>query len=285
MPYRLVTEPGHLSGRDARAATVVLVGCGGTGGFLAEALCRLLVGVDAALLLVDHDRVEPHNVGRQAFDPADVGRFKAQVLAERLAKRFRREVGYSVLPYSPTIHAEVFRAPAKLDLIVGAVDNAVARRALAATLGGRGPYAPSSVWWLDAGNARNDGQILLGNAVAREGLRGAFNRDRQECTALPAPSLQRPDLLTAPPLPELRPGADCAERIHAGEQGRTINQVVASIAASFVEKLLDGTCAWLDAYFNLDDGSLVCRQADPRLVAGMVGCHPRTVLRARRSAA
>jgi tRNA A37 threonylcarbamoyladenosine dehydratase len=56
-------------GRDGRevSATIVLVGCGGTGGFLAEAVCRQLIGRIARLCLVDHDRVEPHNVARQVF--------------------------------------------------------------------------------------------------------------------------------------------------------------------------------------------------------------------------
>ena len=86
------------------------------------------------------DRVEPHNVARQAFDRADIGRFKAQVLAERLARRFGREVGYSVLPYDRRLHAEVFAARSALRLLVGCVDTAAARRAMAATLDG-GPAA------------------------------------------------------------------------------------------------------------------------------------------------
>ena len=45
----------------------MLVGCGGTGGFLAESICRLLIGRSSRLFLVDPDRVEPHNVARQAF--------------------------------------------------------------------------------------------------------------------------------------------------------------------------------------------------------------------------
>ena len=53
--------------RCEREATVVLVGCGGTGGFLADALGRLLLGRAARLVLVDPDVVEPHNVARQAF--------------------------------------------------------------------------------------------------------------------------------------------------------------------------------------------------------------------------
>ena len=39
----------------------------------------------ATIVLVDHDRVEPHNLLRQNFYPEDVGRFKSQALADRLA--------------------------------------------------------------------------------------------------------------------------------------------------------------------------------------------------------
>jgi molybdopterin/thiamine biosynthesis adenylyltransferase len=102
---------------------------------------------------VDPDRVEPQNVARQAFDRREVGRFKAEVLAERLARRFERAVGYSVLPYDRQLHASVFGDAARgLRLLVGCVDNAAARRAIATTL-----HAPSwsgtrsqTVGWLDA---------------------------------------------------------------------------------------------------------------------------------------
>src|SRR5213592_2577190 len=109
MPYVVDTadESTVVDHREIRA-TVVLVGCGGTGGFLAESLCRLLIGRQSRLHLVDHDRVEPHNVARQAFDRRDVGSFKAEVLAERLARRFEREVSYSVLPYDRELHAKAF---------------------------------------------------------------------------------------------------------------------------------------------------------------------------------
>jgi hypothetical protein len=36
--------------QNQREATIVLVGCGGTGGFLAEAICRPLIGRHASLL-------------------------------------------------------------------------------------------------------------------------------------------------------------------------------------------------------------------------------------------
>ena len=95
------------------------------------------------------------------------------------------------------------------------------------------------------------------------------------CLALPAPSLQRPDLLDAPPEPTPQP--DCAEAVSAGEQGPTINQIVASVAASFIEKLLAGRCGWMACYFDLDDGTLRCLPADPKLVADIAGLHVNAV--------
>ena len=78
---------------------ITVVGCGGTGGFVAEGLCRLFQGRKATIVLVDHDRVEPHNLLRQNFYAEDVGKFKSQALADRLARAYRRPVGYSVYPF------------------------------------------------------------------------------------------------------------------------------------------------------------------------------------------
>ncbi len=267
MAYRIDVNAGRATRAGEREATIVLVGCGGTGSFLAEAVCRLLMGRAADLYLVDMDRVEEHNIGRQAFGTEDLDRFKAQVLAERLARRFGCTVGYSVQPYDRTLHSKVFgRQSGHLRLLIGCVDNSAARRQIAATLDGR-----SDVLWLDCGNGRNSGQVLLGNATQPEMLRGAFLPQEGVCRALPAPSLQRPDLLDAPPAPQ--PVLDCAEAIAHQVQGPTINQVVAAVAVSFVEKLLAGSCGWMAAYFDLDDGTLRCVPAEPRTVAGIAGLH------------
>ncbi|HEU5423017.1 MAG TPA: ThiF family adenylyltransferase [Nitrolancea sp.] len=281
MSHVVDTRPCGYDGqplRCERAATIVLVGCGGTGSFLADALCRLLIGWDARVYLIDMDRVEPHNVGRQAFDRREVGRFKAEVLAERLAQRYGRAIDYAVAPYDGGTHAGSFAdgTPSALNLLVSAVDNAAARRALAATIEERDPYGgwgalSRHIWLLDCGNARNSGQVLLGNTMRPEALRGAFLRREGRCRALPAPGLQRPDLLVSPPEPERSLHLDCAEAIAQELQGPTINQVVAAIAASMVEKLLAGTCAWMGVYFDLDAGTLRPVPAEPATVAAIAG--------------
>ncbi len=72
-----------------------------------------------------------------------------------------------------------------------------------------------------------------------------------------------------------------AEAVARAEQGATINQVVAAVAAGVVERLLAGTCAWMGLYFDLDDGTLHPVPADPCVgylphppVLGAVGGHP-----------
>lgn len=290
MTYRVEPCFGGGSGQPAppEDATIVLVGCGGTGAFLAEAVCRLLIGRRGSLHVIDPDRVAEHNLARQLFDGDDLGRFKAQVVAERLARRFRRVVGYSTLPYDAQLHGHVFgEAGGGLRILLGCVDNAAARRAIAATLDQRqwyvGQPGTASCWWIDCGNGRNSGQVLLGNATRRQALRRAFDPERAVCRALPAPSLQRPDLLDAPPRSKLR--LDCAEAIAEAQQGPTINQVIAALAASFVEKLLAGTCAWMAAYCDMDDGTLRCLPADPKTVAAAVGLRTSSVAAPRSRAA
>ena len=174
---------------------ITVVGCGGTGGFVAEGLCRLFQGRQATIVLVDHDRVEPHNLLRQNFYAEDVGKFKSQALADRLARAFRRPVGYSVYAFrEEDSQSDGGRYPGLPSygnsLLIGCADNAAARRAMAESL----PGDPRR-WLIDAGNDTNWGQVLVGNVADRDfGDEQAFVE--KTCYLLPAPTLQRPDLLT-----------------------------------------------------------------------------------------
>jgi hypothetical protein len=102
------------------------------------------------------------------------------VLARRLAWRFQREVGYSVLPYDRDLHAQVFRdAPSRLELVIGAVDSIAARRAISDML--REPAAPypsvrSGIWYLDCGNGRNAGRSCWATPPARKTCAARFSQ-------------------------------------------------------------------------------------------------------------
>ena len=64
------------------ACRVTVVGLGGVGGYVVEVLARSGVG---ALTLIDGDVVEESNLNRQiAALSKDIGRYKAEVLAERV---------------------------------------------------------------------------------------------------------------------------------------------------------------------------------------------------------
>lgn len=64
------------------ACRVTVVGLGGVGGYAVEVLARSGVG---ALTLIDGDKVEESNLNRQiAALSKDIGRYKAEVLAERV---------------------------------------------------------------------------------------------------------------------------------------------------------------------------------------------------------
>jgi PRTRC genetic system ThiF family protein len=263
-------------------ATVTVVGCGGTGGFLADAVCRLLMATRSQVYLVDMDRAEQHNVARQAFEAGDIGRFKAEVLAERLSRRYGRDIAYSVQPYSPGLHRRIFGdCSSALRLVIGAVDNSAARRSIATGLeSGATSYYGGFLgreYWLDCGNMRNSGQVLLGNQVDPSRLKGMFVAGVDEVEALPAPSLQRPDLLLATPQPVREVELDCAERMIAGDQSRTINQLMAAHAVSLLEHLIEGTCRWMGCYIDGDMGTVRYIPIEPATVAASIGRSPRFV--------
>jgi len=58
-----------------------IIGAGGVGSWLCPALCKL-VGPES-VTLIDGDKLEPKNLDRQLFDESQVGRHKAEALAEQ----------------------------------------------------------------------------------------------------------------------------------------------------------------------------------------------------------
>ena len=247
---------------------ITVVGCGGTGGFVAEGLCRLFQGREATIVLVDHDRVEPHNLLRQNFYAEDVGRFKSQALADRLARAYRRPVGYSVYPFReedsrPNGHRYPGLPPYGDSLIIGCADNAAARRAMAETL----PGDPRR-WLIDAGNDTNWGQVLIGN-VAEPVTLEEPPFTGETCHLAPAPTLQRPNLLTA--VSTRPPDVDCAAALDLTDQDPTINQMMASLVLQVVRRMVAGTCPFMGLYLDMDLGTVTPSYVTLEAVARVVG--------------
>jgi hypothetical protein len=225
---------------------VMIVGCGGTGGFVAEGLCRLLP-VNVPLVLVDPDRVEERNLRRQNFFPEELGELKSEALAQRLSHRYHRAIAYSILPVSLT--------PVGFNrLVIGCVDNGPARRDIAARF--TATYGNAPAWWVDAGNGENFGQILIGNRTGGAQYRTSEQGDR--FYSLPLPTQQRPDLLREQPTV-----TSCAA---IEDQGPTINQSMAALVIEVVRRLIAGTCPWIQLYLDLELGTLQPVLATPETI-------------------
>lgn len=156
---------------------LVMLGAGGTGGYIAQHLYRLLHTLDrpARFIICDGDVVEAKNLVRQNFAPADLGENKARVLAERYATVFGMEAeyvpsfvedldallkliepkGWELHPYSRTQTKEMV-------ILIGAVDNNKSRKLCHEAF-----YQSENLVYIDSGNAEFTGQVICG--VRRNG--------------------------------------------------------------------------------------------------------------------
>jgi hypothetical protein len=273
---------------EDRRVEVVLVGCGGTGGFMADALGRMAWRAREQqqapwrLRFVDFDAFERHNLTRQDAGERDVGRAKAAVTAERVRARYDLPVEYAVgrwacyspAPASPR-EAE-FRSPADwfgsavgsdyraLKILIGAVDNRAARAELARYVA----LQAGRVWWVDCGNDRDTGQVLVGNCAAVDGLYGAFVPEAGVARGAPAPSLVLPELV-AGAAEVLGPDDDrlsCVQRIAQDGQSPAVNEATAALAADTVWRLTQGALDRFGVFYSLAEGTMQALRLTPEAV-------------------
>jgi PRTRC genetic system ThiF family protein len=221
---------------EPERCTIILVGCGGTGSFLALHLARLAYhvrdqyGYEIPLFFIDPDVVEQKNLGRQNFAPSEVGRNKAQTLAWRYNMAF----GLGIQPRAATFEDALNVGWTYRDwgIIVGAVDNAAARRSIAAKLES---IRHHTGWWLDCGNHEHAGQVLLGSSpdVTEPQI-----SPLGYCSHLPIPTVQHPELLEDPEPVVEENDESCADLALRDAQSLMINQAVASYASQYVYRML-----------------------------------------------
>jgi PRTRC genetic system ThiF family protein len=152
--------------RKADELHVYLVGCGGTGSWLAPDIARLAVEFrhqwkHVHVTFIDHDSVERANIPRQNFCHAELNANKAEALAARYGPAWGIEIAAIPQRLEPTMIADSWRGDS---IIIGCVDNAAAHKTIAETLK-RHSTAQPSTWWLDSGNHAQSGQVLLGSTA------------------------------------------------------------------------------------------------------------------------
>lgn len=139
MELQSLPTPYHLTNRHLKQVNVVVIGAGGTGGYLIQALGRLHYGLNHVptmptlnVTIVDGDRVEEKNLLRQHFLPQDIGRPKATVLAERFGQIYG--LGWDAVPNYLSAPDELYDLASPqwdaIDVWIGAVDNHATRQIL-----------------------------------------------------------------------------------------------------------------------------------------------------------
>lgn len=146
---------------------IVVVGCGGIGGNYIKELGRYLYKNEAKnrcnILLIDGDLIEEKNISRQPFLPCDVGRKKAEVMAEILGETFDIDCGYYSEYLDSAYQLKEFEKKNYQTILVGAVDNHACRRAMHA-------YFEKSVscFYLDAANEYSVGEVVAAMKMSGE---------------------------------------------------------------------------------------------------------------------
>jgi PRTRC genetic system ThiF family protein len=249
-----------------------LVGCGGTGSWLAPSVARIArlqrdQGREVEVAFYDHDDIELKNIPRQHFCDGELGRNKAVTLAARYSAAWGVEV--AAVPKKFAGQSLPIDGNA-LTIVIGCIDNAAARQVIARRITPTRSYQ-EHIWWLDCGNDESSGQVIVGSAVNPVDLGNVFTPSCKICKRLPAPSLVAPDLLEPRPEELATSKMSCAEIQMANAQSLAVNQMVAAVATDYLLGLVNGGLRRFATFFDLLSGSMRSRYITPEEVARVIG--------------
>lgn len=102
----------NLSFPDLRDKRITVIGCGAIGSYVAQSLVRLGAGFGRGVLtLVDHDTLQPENLGRHVLGYSALFKLKAHALHDELKHQFPlsqiEAVAKNVVDYPPLFAADL----------------------------------------------------------------------------------------------------------------------------------------------------------------------------------
>jgi PRTRC genetic system ThiF family protein len=231
-------HPALLESREP--IRILLAGVGGTGS-------RVLIGlrhIHLALLsfdrpgleviALDPDSVSEANLVRQAFYPADVGCSKAAILINRL----NLACGLAWQAGQHAVNREVI-LKLQPQVVLSCVDSRAARAAIHAGVSDRSSRVH---YWMDFGNDRDTGQVILG-----EPLNAVNKRSRARLRTAPELFPEIADVRLAEDA-----GPSCSARESLERQGLFVNDGVAVLGLNLIgQLLLGGSIQFVRTYINL----------------------------------
>ncbi len=243
--------PGLAGGGPIR---VHLAGAGGNGSHVLTGLAALhlaLIGLGHThgleVAVFDPDTVSEANLGRQPFAPADLGLPKALVLVNQINLRFGTDWRADAMPYPPET------SEAAPHILITCVDTARARREIGAALP---DDRNRPLLWLDLGNRRHDGQVVLGEP-GTDGLPTVLELFPE----IADPGFSEPD-----------PGESCGMADALARQGLFVNRHLATWAVQILaDLLLEGRIAYHGVFLNTRTGRTSALPIDPAAWARIRG--------------
>lgn len=219
---------------------VLVVGAGGTGSLLLTHLARInktLWSQGRKGLMVtsmDEDKVEAPNLGRSGFSEPDIGRYKAVVLVERINLFYGTSWGAIAENFSAeSVRLEMVPG----NILISCTDTVASRAAISRFLKDdtlkRRREEYDNHYWIDTGNGRYTGQVILGSVLH----------------GIPSVMEEHPDIARQ----ERRSSApSCSLAEAVAEQDLFINPMVALVAAELVWNITQQReLVWTRAYINL----------------------------------
>lgn len=225
--------------------TVNLIGLGGTGSMVLTALGRM----NHALINLGHpgfkvcaydpDNVSPSNIGRQLFSPSDNGLNKANVLITRTNTFFGTD--WLAIPK----RFDTSSCPA--NITISCVDSVKSRKEIIKGLNyihEKMSYENYMIqyYWMDFGNARDTGQVILG--TLRDIQQPKNNEEGRRLYTFD-------QLYDMNKLKEDRDTPSCSTAEALRKQDLFINSTLAQLGCALLWKLFSGFIEYQGFYLNL----------------------------------
>lgn len=212
---------------------IVIIGVGGTGGLFANFLAKIMQGMDKSaysIALVDADRVERKNLGRQPYFTEDIGEPKAKVTARALEEGYG--VGFRFYDRYINSADDISRIVEngrpenhycdESTIIVGCVDNHAARKCMHDYFE---QNSRGNLLYIDSGNEFSYGEVTY----------SVRSRDK---VLSPLKEYYFPDMFRGDMTP--RQDESCEALNNAAPQHFCTNLMAASVMVSAVSAFMSG---------------------------------------------
>lgn len=225
---------------------VLLIGCGGSGSQMLTNLARIhvsLVGLGHPGLHVtacDPDTVSAANIGRQLFSPSELNLNKASALITRINRFF----GLRWSAISTRVDGRM-PSDVKHNIIITCVDNVATRLCIDAYLQKPLTIGTPFLYWLDLGNSKDFGQVILASANIKQPAK------LKSKSQLPSIIQLHPDIKKHEDKDDT-PSCSLAEAL--SKQDLFINSIIANIASDIIWKMFRNLkLEYHGAYINLEN--------------------------------